>query len=149
MSPTMDLITRMRGKAIELLKDLYRSGKTDSEKRQVKSAILEATRRPMNGTTSNALLQTLLENGRAIVDFFAEIAPGESFEMLQTLERSLLWMYRHNLGTAGAAEPDAATLAARDALSASILKFRDVANANKGFVVYKTLVGYESVFPPA
>lgn len=148
-TPPSDALTRMRSKAIELLKELYTTGKADSEKRQVKSAILEATRRPMNGTTSNALLQTILENGRAIVDFFAELAPGESFEMLQTLERSLLWMYRHNRGTAGAVEPEAAVLAARDALNSSILKFRDVANANKGFVVYKTLVGYESVFPPA
>src|SRR5262249_23935783 len=27
--------------------------------------------------------------------------------------------------------------------------FRDVVNANKGFTTYKTLVGFESVFPPA
>jgi hypothetical protein len=37
----------------------------------------------------------------------------------------------------------------RDALNASILKFRDAVNANKGFTIYKTLVGFESVFPPA
>jgi hypothetical protein len=30
-----------------------------------------------------------------------------------------------------------------------VLKFRDVADANRGFTIYKTLVGFESVFPPA
>ena len=38
---------------------------------------------------------------------------------------------------------------ARDALNASILKFRDIVNSDKGFTIYKTLVGFESVFPPA
>ena len=148
-TPPSEALATMRGHAIELLKELYRTGSADSEKQQTKLAMLEATRRPMNGTTSNEQLQSILENSRGIVDFFAEIASGESYEMLQTLERSLLWMYRHNQGNAGAVEPAAAILAARDALNASILNFRGIANANKGFVIYKTLVGHESVFPPA
>lgn len=142
-----DALARMRGEAIDLLKELYRTASSDNQKRQVECAMFEATRRPMNGATSNTLLKCILENSRAIVEFFAEIAPGELYELLQTFEHKLLWMYRHNQGTGGAAEPDAGVLAAQDALDASILRFRDIANANKAFVIYKTLVGYESVFP--
>jgi len=144
-----DALARMRREAIELLKELYRTASSDSAKRDVECAMFEATRRPMNGAASNALLKNILENSRAIVDFFAEVAPAESYEMLQTQEHKMLWMYRHNQGTAGAVKPDADVVAARDALNASILKFRDIGNAIKGFVIYKTLVGYESVFPPA
>jgi ppGpp synthetase/RelA/SpoT-type nucleotidyltranferase len=144
-----DALARMRGEAIDLLKELYRTASTDTEKRQTECAMFEATRRPMSGATSNTLLKCILEDSARIVDFFSEATPTESYEMLQTLEHKMLWTYRHNQGAAGAIEPDAAVLAARDALNASILKFRDVANANKGFVIYKTLVGHESVFPPA
>lgn len=143
-----DALARMRSEAIDLLKELYRTVSSNDEKRQVELAMFEATRQPMNGA-SNALLKSILKDSRTIVEFFAEIAPGESYELLQTLEHKLLWMYRHNRGMAGAVEPDAPVLAARDALNVSILRFRDTVSANKGFVIYKTLVGYESVFPPA
>jgi hypothetical protein len=33
-------------------------------------------------------------------------------------------------------------------LSESIASFRTVVDANKRFTIYKTLVGYDSVFPP-
>lgn len=144
-----DALARMRGEAMNVLKELYRTASSDTDKRKTECALFEATRRPMNGTTSNELLKGILENSRAIADFFTSIALTESYEMLQTLEHKLLWMYRHNQGNTGAVEPDAAVLAARDALSASILKFRDTANANRRFVIYKTLVGYEFVFPLA
>ena len=56
-------------------------------------------------------------------------------------------MYRRNHDMPGAMAADAAVAKARDVLNASILRFRDAANANKGFTIYKTLVGFESVFP--
>ena len=144
-----DALARTRSEAITLLKELYRTASSDSEKRDVECAMFEATRRPMNGVGTNALLKNIIDDSRDIVEFFAESAPTESYEMLQTLEHKLLWMYRHNQGAAGAVKPDAEIVATRDLLNASILKFRDIANANKGFVTYKILVGYESVFPPA
>jgi hypothetical protein len=44
---------------------------------------------------------------------------------------------------------DAGVAKARDALNASILRVRGVVDVNKGFTIYKTLVGFESIFPPA
>jgi hypothetical protein len=44
---------------------------------------------------------------------------------------------------------DAGVAKARDALNASILRFRGVVDVNKGFTIYKTLVGFEPIFPPA
>jgi hypothetical protein len=46
-----------------------------------------------------------------------------------------------------AADPGIA--AARQRLTEKILAFRDLVNRDCGFIVYKTLVGYQSVFPPA
>jgi ppGpp synthetase/RelA/SpoT-type nucleotidyltranferase len=144
-----DALARMRADAIELLKELYRSASSETEKRQVEGALFEACRTPSGSGYSNELLRGILENCTAIVDFFCEVAPAEIYEILQSLEHRLLWLYQRNQGIAGAMAADPGVAQARDALTASILKFRDIVNANKGFTVYKTLVGFESVFPPA
>ena len=44
---------------------------------------------------------------------------------------------------------DPAVATARQRLTEKIFSFRDLVNRDRGFVVYKTLVGYQSVFPPA
>jgi hypothetical protein len=43
---------------------------------------------------------------------------------------------------------DKEILAARDEMRQSILAFRERANSDRTFVTFKTLVGYDSVFPP-
>jgi ppGpp synthetase/RelA/SpoT-type nucleotidyltranferase len=144
-----DALVRMRAEAIDLLMELYRTASTDAEKRRTEAALFEAMRTPSGSACSNELLVCILENSTTIVDFFAALASAESYEMLQAIEHKLLWLYRGNQGSAGAMSANAAVAKARDALNASILKFRDVVNANKGFIIYKTLVGFESVFPPA
>jgi hypothetical protein len=143
-----DALARMRAEAIELLTELYRTAASEADKRLTEAALFEATRTP-HGRHSNELLAGILANSAAIVDFFAGLAPNETYEILQTIEHKLLWMYRRNQDMPGAMAADAAVAQARSALNASILNFRDVANANRGYTIYKTLVGFESVFPPA
>lgn len=144
-----DALTRMRSGAIGLLKELYQTASSETEKREAENALFEAGRTPNGSAYSKELLIDILENSTTIVDFFCEIAPGETYEMLQSLEHRLLWMCRRNQGVARIAPGDAGVVKARDALNAAILKFRGIVSANKGFSVYKTLVGFEFVFPPA
>jgi ppGpp synthetase/RelA/SpoT-type nucleotidyltranferase len=141
-----DALARMRAEAIDLLMELYRTAPSEAEKRRTEAALFEATRTPNGSAYSNELLVCILDNSTAIVDFFTALAPAESYEILQAVEHKLLLLYKRNQGIAGA---DAAVAKARDALNASILKFRNGVDANKGFTIYKTLVGFESVFPPA
>ena len=141
-------LARMRKEAIELLIDLYRTARTESDKRLTEVTLFEATHTP-NGVHSNELLAGILEDSATIVDFFTGTAPQELYEIIQTVEHKLLWMYRRNQGIPEAMAGDDSVAKARDALNASILKFRDVVNANKGYTIYKTLVGFDSVFPPA
>ena len=144
-----DALARMRAEAIELLKELYRSASSETEKRQVEGTLFEACRTPSGSGYSNELLRVILENCTAIVDFFCQVAPTEIYEILQSVEHRLLWLYQRDQGIARDMAADPGVAQARDALNASILKFRDIVNSNKGFEVYKTLVGFESVFPPA
>jgi hypothetical protein len=91
------------------------------------------------------LQTTVLEDALRIVRFYTEVASSLSYELLQQLEHDLLWLYRHNRVKQD--EPDAVAIA-RKILIENIFKFRDVINADQGFVLHKTLVGFESVFPP-
>jgi hypothetical protein len=143
-----DALARMRTQAIEVLTELYRTAPSEAEKRRTEAAFFEATRTPNGSGYADELLVTILENSATIIDFFSTVAPTESYEMLQAIEHRAFWLYERDQGI-GALGADAAVQQARDALDASILRFRDAANANKGFTIYKTLVGFESVFPPA
>jgi ppGpp synthetase/RelA/SpoT-type nucleotidyltranferase len=144
-----DALARMRAEAIELLMDLYRTASSEAEKRRTEAALFEATRTPSSSAYSNELLVCILDNSAAIVDFLAALAPTESYEILQGVEHKLLWLYRRNQGIVGALAADAAVATARDAVNASVVKFRNAVDTNRGFTTYKTLVGFESVFPPA
>ena len=69
----------------------------------------------------------------------------ETLEVLQHIEHCFWWLYCHNKSTPTGhfafVAPDI------DALNGAILKYRDAANARTDFVTYKTLVGFEAIFP--
>ena len=67
-------LARMRKEAIELLIGLYRTARTESEKRLTEVALFEATHTP-NGGHSNELLAGILQDSATIVDFFTGTAP--------------------------------------------------------------------------
>jgi len=143
-----DALTRIRAASIDLLEQLFRTALDDIERRKVKQALLDATRFPQRGGAESALRLTILENSSRVAHFFTSVATTLSHELLQTLEESFLWLYRHTRRPADAPAEDPPIAAARSAFIEAILAFRDRVNANRDFVVYKTLVGFESVFPP-
>lgn len=140
-----DLLERVRSKAIDSLGTLFRTSVNDAERRAVINALSTAMRMPHLEGPPQQLVITVLENTLRIVRFYTEIAKSLSYELLQSVEHNLLWLYRHNRAKPNEAETVAT---AREALIESILKFRDAVNADQGFVLHKTLVGFESVFPP-
>jgi len=142
---TRDVRT-MRRDAIRLLKLFALTAKEDSDRRDAMSAIREGTRLP-DGASDDLLLE-VIDNSRDIVGFYTTSAKLMSYESLESLEHSLLWLYRHTAQLHQEGEPskvDRARLNLREA----IIGFRDHVNSDMRFVTYKTLVGYESVFPPA
>ena len=107
----------------------------------------QATQLPNQRNYSDDLLDLVLKNSKEITDFYCDIADDLSFEEKQHLESQLLWLYRRF--TNPHKDWNDQIIRSSQALLNSIIRFRDLANANEKFVTYKTLVGYESVFPSA
>jgi ppGpp synthetase/RelA/SpoT-type nucleotidyltranferase len=142
-----DALTRMRSEALDILMQLYRSASSTDQKRQTEITIFAATNTPSN--YSKELLVRVLNDSVTVANFCREIAATDAYEIIQTIEDKLLWLHRRCQGIVNDPKSDAATVAAANRLDLSIFAFRNVVDANTRFTIYKTLVGYESVFPPA
>lgn len=144
-----DALRVVRTKAIDLLKRQFALAASDEERGAVLLALQAAMRHPVGAGYSNALARLVMDDTRTILEYQSEITPTLSFELLQTTEERVhrcYWIYA-DLPETMRDDPD--LVAARAGVEAAALAFRDVANANPEFVIYKTLVGFNSVFPPA
>ena len=143
-----DQLKAVRTAAIDVLKKMFLIATSDEERREVIRALSHATAPPNRGDYSNALQETIFCDAANIAAFYADQIGELSFELLQVIEHDLLWMYRRSASLPGDFATDATVVAANAALTGNILRFRAAVNDNIDFVTYKTLVGYQSVFPP-
>lgn len=144
-----DALISIRARAIQSLQKMFLSSGSDGERREVIQTLSEATRTPNRGNYPDELLRIVLTNTLDIVRFYSSHAKNLSYELLQALEHDFLWLYRRNREMPADAQRDPAIREVKDKLTKEIMSFRDQINLDEGFVTYKTLVGFESVFPPA
>jgi ppGpp synthetase/RelA/SpoT-type nucleotidyltranferase len=144
-----EMLTELRREAIEIFQDLFRDASTDAERRSIVQHLAAATTTPYRGNYSNELFKTILENTKCIVDFYRNVAADQSCELIREIEEDLLWLYRRSRSMPADIEAEIGIATAAQNLVASILAFRDLVNSSREFVIYKTLVGYNSVFAPA
>jgi ppGpp synthetase/RelA/SpoT-type nucleotidyltranferase len=135
-----------RKAVITVLKALFRDADSEDNRLAIVQTLAVAMQPAYRGS-SDALLKTIFRDTADIVGFYIEVAPTQSYELLGHLEHTLLWQYRHK-GKAQTDAQDPEAVALRATLVDRIFGFRDLINADRRFVIYKTLVGFESVFPP-
>ena len=145
-----DPLRALRQKALELLFAFDEVAETEEERAEIAKALKAGMTMPSPRRRSDPNLAALIyANAASIIDHFTAQNPRWSYEQRQSIEHDLLWKYRHH-GRPPADEPaNAETEEARAAMVAAIFAFRDQVNADEGFVTYKLLVGFQSVFPPA
>jgi hypothetical protein len=144
-----DALVTIRARAVGALKKLFRLSKSDGERAEIIQTLSEATATPHRGNYPDGLLRLILGNTFEIVEFYMSEAANLSFEILQKLEHDFLWLYRRNREMPADSKRDPVAREIAERLTAEILRFRDKVNRDEGFVTYKVLVGFESVFPPA
>lgn len=140
-------LTQVRDTALSILEGMYTRERPEHERRQVLSAMWEATDVPRLGQSIDELDLTVLRDSTRVVRFIATISVGETFEVNQHLEHIASWLYkRYKPWASDESKPERA--AASKELVDTILRYKDQLNQNEEFVIYKTLVGFESVFEP-
>ena len=144
-----DMLRAVRTKAIGLLKHQFSLAESDQDRRAILLALQAGTRTPISGGYSNALARLVMDNICAILEFQTEIAPMLSLDLLQTTEERVHHIYWRYAELPETMRDDPDLVAARVQVESTALAFRDSVNSNSDFEVYKTLVGYNSVFPPA
>lgn len=142
-------LSEIRGWAIAKLKDMLVSSQANEERQAIIGALFRATDTPYNAGYSNELAHLILENAVAVVGICRELAPGWSFEILQKLEDRMLRLHYAHRAVPPSFGDDPKLAETNAVLLSEIVAFRDAVNADPGFVTYKTLVGYDSVFPSA
>lgn len=144
-----DTLRVIRTKAIDLLKCQFSLTENEKERQSILLAIQAATTPPFSAGYSNALARLVMDDTRTIIEFQTEIAPMLSLQLLQATEDRIHRYYWRYAVLPETMRDDPDLVAARAQVEAAALTFRDVANNNPDFVIFKALVGFNSVFPPA
>jgi len=145
-----DDLAAVRRKAIDLLIAFDSPEASVAERGELMAIFSTAMTLPTPNRPRDPNLATLVYADAArIIGHFGQRWPVWTFEERQTFEDRLLWRYRHHGRAPHGAEDVPALAAARSTMVDSIFALRDAMNQDQDFVVYKLLVGFESVFPSA
>lgn len=139
----------MRAKAIDLLKHQFALTGGEAERREVLLALQAATRPALGAAYSNVLARMVMDNTCSIISFQTEISPTLELALRQSTETQVHRCYRRYAKLPEAMRDDESLVAGQSNVKAEALAFRDVVNADKDFVAYKVLVGFDCVYAPA
>src|SRR6266581_2909357 len=144
--PVFEGIKAIRKRAIDGLIAIFDASSTEGEKREVVSALREATRLPGRANSSNELLQLTLEDTKRITELLTRRATGQPYELLEHIEHQMLYDYQRARKLANDEHDKFGCQQIAKNVMEAIITFRDLINADQQYIRYKTLVGFESVF---
>ncbi len=145
--PAIKDLRTIREKSLAGLLEFYDWASDTDGKQAILNSLFHGTHLPTQAVYSNDLCAMVLSDTKRIVEEVTKRSADMPYEVLEHVEHSLLYQYRRVRDIADAPDDRLGCKDLAQAVAASILEFRDTANGVTGFVRYKTLVGYESVFP--
>ena len=111
------------------------------------NSLFESGRWPDSGTIQPEVAIMTLSDLAHAVERMTQIAPQASLNARQDVECLLFqhWRWNRSLPEHLASQPK--VVEAHERLIANMISLREVLNADEEFVVFKTIVGYKSIFP--
>ncbi|HBD7156537.1 TPA: RelA/SpoT domain-containing protein [Legionella pneumophila] len=145
--PAGEQASSLRDRMLKLMFKQYNSNDSESTKRLFISAFNTATRTPTMGNYPDELLEIILSNCVDIIEFYTDKITTEQYEILESIESDVCFLYRRssdildgNKITNEKCKVICKTIMAKSKV------FREQLNSIDDYVIYKTLVGFESVF---
>ena len=143
--PATSQIVEIRDKALSILFELFKAARNDDKRRNLIHTMRSAGYAGGRVEINEDMLKLTLENSNRIAEFFLNEAGPLSYEIMATLEHEYLWDYRRARGISRSKRVACHDVALK--LMRTIEALRDKFNGDEGFVRFKVLVGFESVFP--
>lgn len=137
----------VRDRAFAILSELFLSAQNEAERRRIYNALKASTRLPNHGGYAEALTARVFRDTAALLHFLADHADKTENLLKESIEEDALFQYRRAVHASAEALRGEGVLAARDAIMRAALALRDRFDDDDDYVTFKTLVGFESVFP--
>ncbi len=141
-----DRIHNVRDRAIDMLKNLFNSSQSEGERGDIYHAMQLSTGLPRQGRYNDKLLERVLVDTAAITTFFAERADDLGGLQKEKIEHGALFHYRRAKHMPADSFKSEGVRSARNAVMSAARVLRERFNADDDFVIFKTLVGFDSVF---
>jgi hypothetical protein len=141
-----DRMLGIRDRAMTMLRELFNSSRSEVERGEIYSAMQSATHLPTQGEYADALLERVLTDTCSAIGFLTARADDLGGLMKEKVEHDTFFHYRRAKGMPAEMLKNEDVRAARDAVMAAALALRERFNADVDFVIFKTLVGFDSVF---
>lgn len=142
--PVNEDLVEIRLEMISLLKRIYSNTNDDPKKKSIISALQNAmsTQKEHN----DALLNLVLRDSKNIIDFYSSIVANESYGILKTIESLICNVYNRLFAIRHGSAIENYDGRHYKSFMDAIQSFKNQLNKDSLFVIYKTFVGYESVF---
>ena len=136
-----------RRDAIQVLSEIAEQSANEDDKRLALSTLFNAIAEPRYRLSDDSFMAMIIRDSARVVDVIADLSPTLSLEMRQHFEDRILNISRlyRTLHQNYSRKTDVEE--AHTVLLSSIANARRILNEDEEFVIFKTLVGFESVFP--
>lgn len=147
--PASKTLSDLRSRAINVLMAYVLSSPDDRQRRDALNALRTAADTPHIGTYGNDVALMVATDTVRIYDFLGEHTASWGLEMRRWVEVEAHRCHYANRGLPPSMASDQKLMDAQQALVASLLRLRDLLNADPEFIRYKALIGHDSVRPEA
>ena len=117
------------------------------DRKSVFSALFTATRMPQHKEADPKLTAMILTDSAAMITALQSITLEQPFEIRQDLESRVFNVWRWNRILSNTQSEIHEVAVAHERFAFSVHDFRNALNSDEEFVIFKVLVGYQSVFP--
>ncbi len=138
---------KLRQRVLILLTNSYSSDDSNSIKHQMISTLNVATSTPRMVLYNDELLAIILKNSSELISFYQSLILCESHEILSSIEYHVCFLYRFASDILkGEKVKNTLCIESCNKLIELATRFKNDLNNKKEFIIYKTLVGYQSIF---
>jgi hypothetical protein len=89
-----ELLQKIRGRTIEILKKLYTSSKDVQVRKEILLSLNEATRTPSRGNYSKELEDLVVNDTNKIIEFYLSIFPDSDAQLIKEIEEQAHWFVK-------------------------------------------------------